>query len=72
MPSRKERIAVVLDTNVFVGYYLSRSAQSANARVIRLWRNQRKLQLIVSDEVATEYLEILQRDNVKLCGKKVG
>ena len=61
MPPRKERIAVVLDTNVFVGYYLSRAPQSANARVVRLWRDQRKLQLIVSDAIVTEYLEILSR-----------
>ena len=65
MPPRKERIAVVLDTNIFVGYYLSRSPQSANARVVRLWRDQRKLQLIISDEVVTEYLEVLQRLHVE-------
>ena len=65
MPSRKERIAVVLDTNVIVGYYLSRVPQSANARVFRLWRDQRKLQLIVSDEVVTEYLEVLPRLHIE-------
>ena len=65
MPPRKERIAVVLDTNVLVGYYLSRSPQSAHARIVRLWRDQRKLQLIVSDEVVTEYLEVLQRLHVE-------
>jgi putative PIN family toxin of toxin-antitoxin system len=65
VPPRKERIAVVLDTNVIVGYYLSRVPQSANARVFRLWRDQRKLQLIVSDEVVAEYLEILSRLQVK-------
>ena len=65
MPPRKERIAVVLDTNVFVGYYLSRAPQSANARVVRLWRDQRKLQLIVSDAIVTEYLEILSRLQVE-------
>ena len=61
MPSRKERIAIVLDTNVIVGYYLSRAPQSVNARVFRLWRDQRKLQLIVSDEVVAEYMEVLLR-----------
>jgi len=65
VPPRKERIAVVLDTNVLVGYYLSRSPQSANARVVRLWRDQRRLQLIVSDEVVAEYLEVLQRLHVE-------
>lgn len=60
MPPRKERIAVVLDTNVIVGYYLSQSRRSANTQILRLWRDQRKL-LVVSAEVATEYLEVLSR-----------
>ena len=61
MPSRKERIAVVLDTNVIVGYYLSRTPKSANGQVFRLWRDQSKLQLIVSNNVVAEYLEVLDR-----------
>ena len=65
MPPRKKRLALVLDTNVIVGYYLSRTPQSANARVFRLWRDQRKLQLIVSDEIVSEYLEVLQRLHVE-------
>jgi putative PIN family toxin of toxin-antitoxin system len=52
---------VVLDTNVLVGYYLSRNPHSANARVFRLWRDQRKIQLIVSEEIVAEYLEVLPR-----------
>jgi putative PIN family toxin of toxin-antitoxin system len=58
---RKDRIAVVLDTNVLIGYYLSTKKDSANSRVYRLWRTRRKLQLIISDEIMTEYLEILDR-----------
>jgi len=65
VPPRKKRLALVLDTNVIVGYYLSRTPQSANARVFRLWRDQRKLQLIVSDEIVSEYLEVLQRLHVE-------
>lgn len=65
MPPRKERITVVLDTNVIVGYYLSHSPRSASRQVFRLWRDQRKLQLIVSDEVTTEYLEVLDRLQVE-------
>lgn len=61
MPSRKRRIPVVFDTNVVVGFYLSRNPRSANQKAFRLWRDQRKLQLIVSDEVVEEYLEILAR-----------
>jgi putative PIN family toxin of toxin-antitoxin system len=55
---------VVLDTNVIIGYYLSRRPQSANSRVFRLWRDERKLQLIVSRAVVDEYLEVLARLNV--------
>lgn len=61
MPPRKRRIPVVLDTNIIVGYYLSRNPRSTNAAIVRLWRDERKLQLIVSDEVEEEYLEILAR-----------
>ena|GEM_PF-1167858 len=65
MPPRKERIAVVLDTNVIVGYYLSHSPRSANRKVFRLWRDQRKLQLIVNDDVVAEYLEVLSRLDIE-------
>jgi putative PIN family toxin of toxin-antitoxin system len=65
VPARKDRVRVVLDTNVFVGFYLSRSPRSVNAQVIRLWRDLRQLQLIVSDPVIEEYLEVLQRLGVE-------
>ena len=61
MPPRKARIAVVLDTNVVVGYYLSRRLLSTNSRVFRLWRDERKLQLIISAPIMEEYLEVLVR-----------
>ena len=61
MPPRKRRIPVVFDTNVIVGFYLSRTPSSANQQAFRLWRDQRKLQLIVSDEILREYLEVLTR-----------
>ncbi len=61
MPPRKKRIAVVLDTNVLIAFYLSRNSKSAVSKIIRLWRNKRKLQLIVSRETISEYLEILER-----------
>lgn len=64
MPRRKERLAVVFDTNVLIGFYLSRHPQSANRRVFRLWRDERKLQLIVSREMLSEYLEVLARVGV--------
>jgi predicted nucleic acid-binding protein len=52
---------VVLDTNVLIAYYLSKKKDSANSKVFLLWRPRRRLQLVVSDEVVTEYLEVLQR-----------
>ena len=61
MPPRKRRIPVVFDTNVIVGFYLSRNPRSANQQAFRLWRDQRTLQLIVGDEVLHEYLEVLSR-----------
>ena len=64
MPSRKRRIPVVFDTNVIVGFYLSRNRSSVNQQAFRLWRDQRQLQLIVSDDVVREYLEVLSRLNV--------
>lgn len=65
MPPRKKRIPIVFDTNVILGFYLSPHKRSANAKVFRLWRNKRQLQLIVSDEVVAEYLEILSRLGVE-------
>jgi uncharacterized protein len=64
VPPRKERVPVVLDTNIIIGFYLSRSPRSAGARIFQLWRDQRKLQLIVSREVVEEYLEVLARVRV--------
>jgi len=61
VPPRKRRIPVVFDTNVIVGFYLSRTPESANQQAFRLWRDQRTFQLIVSDEVLHEYLEVLSR-----------
>jgi putative PIN family toxin of toxin-antitoxin system len=58
---RKDRIAVVLDTNILVAYYLSKKKDSASSKAFLLWRTRRSLQLVVSDEVVTEYLEVLQR-----------
>jgi uncharacterized protein len=58
---RKERIPVVLDTNVFVSFYLGKRRDSAAATIIRMWRDQRTLQLIVSEGIVEEYAEVLSR-----------
>ena len=60
MARRKDRVPVVLDTNVIVGALLGTKRQSANQRVYRLWL-RRQLQLIVSPEIAAEYLELIER-----------
>lgn len=70
MPPRKKRIAVVFDTNVLISFYLSRNSKSAVSKIIRLWRNERKLQMIVSSEVIAEYLEIL--DRIGISEKRIG
>jgi len=64
VPTRKERIAVVLDTNILIANYLGKNLKSAVKKIFALWRIQRKLQLIVSNETVAEYLEILERLNV--------
>jgi len=63
--SRKTRIAVVFDTNIIVGQLLAKTRRSANARVYDLWLVKRQLQLIVSEPIVTEYLELLERIGVE-------
>jgi putative PIN family toxin of toxin-antitoxin system len=52
---------VVADTNVFVRNFKTRSNTNPNRRVIRLWLLEKRLQLVVSPELAAEYLEIFAR-----------
>jgi putative PIN family toxin of toxin-antitoxin system len=58
MVSRKRRLRVVLDTNVFVRAFKTRSPKNPNQRVVRLWLRLRRLQLIVSDDLVDEYLGV--------------
>lgn len=60
MAAKKERLPVVLDTNVIIANYLSTNLQSPNVVTVRLWR-ERKLQIIVSDEITDEYIDVLNR-----------
>ena len=62
---RKTRIAVVFDTNIIVGQLLAKTRRSANARVYDLWLVKRQLQLIISQPIVTEYLELLERIGVE-------
>lgn len=65
MPPRKERVRVVLDTNVVVGFFTSKSQLSDNARVFDAWFVRRPLQLIVSSTLTAEYLELLSRIGIE-------
>jgi hypothetical protein len=56
--SRRQRIAVVLDTNVLVRAIKTRSLASPNQRILRLWLINKRLQLVVSTALVEEYLEI--------------
>ncbi len=58
MVVRKQRIPVVVDTNVFVRAFRARSAANPNQRVVRLWQQLRQLQLIVCTELVDEYVGI--------------
>ena len=58
MVRRKERTPVVVDTNVFVRSFKARNRASPNRRVIDLWLLERRLQLILSQEIIDEYLGI--------------
>ena len=66
MPPRKARVPVVLDTNVIVGFFLSKTRQSANARVFDSWFITHRLQLIVSPPIIAEYLELLERVGIEI------
>lgn len=59
MPRRKERLRVVLDTNVVIRHFISHHRQiklNFNRRVFELWFIKGELQLIVSEEVVREFL----------------
>lgn len=58
--ARKERIRVVLDTNLFITRLLRRKKTSINQRVFNLRLMRRPLQLIISRPVLDEYLGTLE------------
>jgi putative PIN family toxin of toxin-antitoxin system len=58
MPARKRRLPITLDTNIFVRSFKARSATNPNRRIVRLWLLEKRLQLVVSPQLVTEYLEI--------------
>jgi len=56
--TKRRRLVVVIDTNVFIGNFISRSSRSPNRRVIRLWVVDRAFRLAISGEIQEEYLRI--------------
>jgi putative PIN family toxin of toxin-antitoxin system len=60
MAKRKERILVVLDTNIFVSGFRNKQLKSPISIIWRLWL-RREIQLAISSQVAEEYEEILER-----------
>lgn len=60
MPKRRGSTAVVIDTNVFVRNFLTRSRRSPNRLVVRLWLVDRKFKLGLSDDTKEEYLRIFE------------
>ncbi len=61
MVQKRNRLPVVLDTNIFITRWLRHNPQGANRRVYDLWRERRELQLIVSEPIILEYTQILLR-----------
>ena len=66
VPPRKARVPVVLDTNVVVGFFSSKTRRSANALVFDSWLISRRLQLIVSLPLIAEYFALLERMGIEI------
>ena len=58
MPMRRDAITAVIDTNVLVANFLSRSPRSPNRRVVRLWMVERRIRLAISREILEEYFQV--------------
>ncbi len=61
MVRRRLRLKVVLDTNVLVRSLHSPRSDSFNRRIVWQWLAEKRLQLLVSDELIAEYLEVFER-----------
>lgn len=60
MALKKNRVRVVFDTNLFIARFIKHKRNSVNRRIIDLWQEQRRLQLIVSQPLIDEYLYVLE------------
>jgi len=57
---KKDRIRAVFDTNLFITRFIKHNRYGINRRVIDLWQEQRKIQLIISPHLRDEYLYVLE------------
>ena len=46
--AKRRRLLAVVDTNVFVANFLTRSSESFNRRLVRSWMIERKFTLLLS------------------------
>ena len=60
MPKRKDRLPVVVDINIYIVPYIKHKRTGAARRIFDLWLFERKLQLILSPPLESEYLGILR------------
>lgn len=60
MVRKKDRIPVVFDTNLFITRFIRHNPRGINRRVLNLWQEQRRLQLILSPPLEDEYLYVLE------------
>ena len=58
MAVRRKRARLVLDTSVLAAAFLARDRRSPNLHLYRMW-GERRIQLIVTDELEEEYLGVL-------------
>ena len=60
MALKKDRIPSVFDTNLFITRFIKHNRYGINRRMIDLWQEQRKIQLIISQPLQDEYLYVLK------------
>ena len=58
--AKRRRLLAVVDTNVFVANFLTRSSESFNRRLVRSWMIERKFTLLLSAQIVDEYLRIFE------------
>ena len=54
---------VVFDTNVFVRSFLTKSKESPNRQVVRLWLLEKKLQLVVGSALVDVIPDVVDREH---------